>query len=233
MLERSISELVREFPGRARIFEQFAIEYRCGNNLTLAEVCQQQQIDPERLLESLKSEEPVSDPFIPIQLGALSDEIVARHHSFVREQGERILPLLARVNQVHIKKEPRLLAIWSTFEQMHTELLTHMLKEENVLFPFCKRLEQAQEIPAMHCGGSIMMPIRVMESEHRATVTQMQQIQSLTDDFCPPEGACNSWRVLYSALKEYVEDLEEHMHLENDLLFPAAARREEELHVRA
>lgn len=231
MLERSVADLLREVPRRARVFERYAIDYGCGSTRSLAEVCRQQQIDPDTILKSLAAEQPAGpDPFVRIRLDALADEIVTRHHDYAREQGQRIQSLLDKVNRVHVAKEPRLLALWSLFQQIHADLLQHMLKEEAVLFPYCRQLELATASVTMHCG-SVAMPIRVMESEHHKTSEQMRLVENLTDGYTPPDWACNSFRVLYDELQAYVQDLEEHMHLENDLLFPAALRREAELKV--
>lgn len=232
LLERPISELLQEAPSRARIFERFKFDYGCGNQQTLAEACRDLQIDPQTVLDSLSAEtSPSQDGFVPIRLGPLADEIVSRHHHYVHLQGPRVQELLDKVSRVHGGKEPRLLTLWSLFQQLHADLLRHMLKEEAVLFPYCKQLEHAEELLGMHCG-SVAMPIRVMESEHRQAQEQADQIRQLTDNFSPPAWACNSMRVLYHELASYLADLEVHMHLENDLLFPAALRREEELQAR-
>jgi regulator of cell morphogenesis and NO signaling len=229
MLERLVSELLQEDPRRAQIFEQYAIDYCCCNHLTLAETCQEKQINPETILKSLAETAPHDeDSFVSVQLGALSDDIVARHHSFVREQGGRILPLLEKVCQVHGQREPRLLAIKTVFQDLHQDLLLHMQKEERVLFPFCKELENSQVGVEMHCG-SVANPIQMMLYEHDLAAEQMKQLQFLSEQFTPPNWACNSFLALYQALKDYHQDLEIHMHLENNLLFPAALRRESKL----
>lgn len=229
MLERLVSELLQEDPRRAQIFEHYAIDYCCCNHLTLAETCQEKQINPETILKSLAETAPHDeDSFVSVQLGALSDDIVARHHRFVREQGGRILPLLEKVCQVHGQREPRLLAIKTVFQDLHQDLLLHMQKEEMVLFPFCKELEKSQTGVEMHCG-SVANPIQMMLYEHDLASEQMKQLQFLSEHFTPPNWACNSFLALYQALNDYHKDLEIHMHLENNLLFPAALRQESKL----
>ena len=127
MLERLVSELLQEDPRRAQIFEQYAIDYCCCNHLTLAEACRERQIDPENILNSLAENAPQNeDSFVSIQLAALADDIVARHHSYVREQGGRILPLIEKVCQVHGQREPRLLSLKAVFQDLHQDLLLHM-----------------------------------------------------------------------------------------------------------
>ncbi len=227
ILERSISELLKEDPRRARIFDQFAIKY-CGcSQLTLAEVCQKNHINPEKILKSFeKNEHPEDDSFISTQIGDLCDQIVSHHHHYAREQGARIWQILEKVCRIHGEREPRFLQIQTVFDALYQDLLTHMQKEEMVLFPFCKELEKSSEAVSMHCG-SVANPIRVMLYEHELAGQQTKQIETLTDQFNPPDWACNSMRVLYHELQAYNQDLELHMHLENNILFPAAMNREE------
>lgn len=228
-LNRSVTELLQEAPARARVFERFAIDYGCASGLTLAEACRQQRLDPESVAACLATAQPEAEtPFTRLRLSALTEEIVARHHVYARESGERIQPLLDKVARVHGGKEPRLRELWCVFQQLHAELLMHMLKEERVLFPYCRQLEAATEDVNLP-DGSVAMPIRMMEAEHLRTERQMAQLRTLTDDFTPPAWACNSLRVLYHELQHYSADLETHMHLENNLLFPAALRREDAL----
>ncbi len=233
LIERPVGDLLREAPERSQVFKKFAIDYGCGNELTLAEACYRQNIDPELVVQAFKdAQSSPNDGFINLRLDLLAAEIVEKHHHFAREQGTHIQPILSKVCRVHGRKEPRLLEIQQIFQAMHQGLLQHMLKEENVLFPFCKRLEFAIEPVSMGCG-SVANPIGVMESDHEHTRQEMQQIKDLSDQFTPPEWACNSFRVLFHALQTYIEDLETHMHLESDLLFPAALRREEDLNMEA
>lgn len=223
-----IADLLRDAPWRARVFDRYAIAYCCDSSLTLAEACRQRQLDPEAVLQALALDAPEADPFLPLGLGALSDEIVARHHESAREQGLRIQALLDKAARVHGGREPRLRAAWVLFQQLHAELLQHMLKEEGVLFPYCRRLELAVSPVAMHCG-SVANPIRAMEFEHDRTKAQMDELRQLFDDFRLPAWACNTVRVLYHELQAYLADLETHMAVENQVLFPAALRREHEL----
>lgn len=233
LLERPVAELLREAPERGQIFAKFEIDYGCSNQQTLAEVCNRQNIDPALVVAALNNyHEATTDAFINLRLDLLAADIVARHHDFAREQGMHIKPLLTKVCRVHGDNEPRLLEIQRVFQGLHQDLVMHMLKEENILFPFCKQLELATE-PISTGFSSVANPIRVMESDHEQTRQEMQQIRDLSDQFTPPEWACNSFRVLYHDLKAYIEDLETHMHLESDLLFPAALRREESLNAQA
>jgi len=226
MLESKVSDLLQEDPRRAAIFEKYAIDYCTCNHLTLAEVCQEKQLDPANLLRSLseKADDKV-DTFVSIQITALANDIVNRHHQYAREQGTWILSLLDKVCRVHGQRESRLTAIQAVFREMNQDLLLHMQKEEQVLFPICKELEQAQAEFEMHCCA-LENPIQVMQYDHDLASEQLKQLQSLSDQYTPPEWACNSMLALYQALKDYHSDLEVHMHLENNILFPAALRKE-------
>lgn len=229
LLERKLNDLLLEAPQRARVFEHFKIDYCCGKQLSLGEACQHVHADPAMVLAALEAAASVeANPFISLRLGALADEIVARHHIKARTQGPRILQLFNKVCGVHGEKEPRLFEMEVIFCELHQDLLQHMHKEEAVLFPFCKELELATGAVSMHCG-SVANPIRMMEYEHREALVQVAALEELSGHFVPPAGACNSWRVLYHELQAYVEDLHVHMQVENNLLFPAALRREEDL----
>lgn len=229
ILERRLDELLLEAPLRARVFSQFQIDYGCQQKISLAEACAQNQADPELVVAALDAQtQAATQAFLPMGLGALADEIVSRHHDKVREMGPRIQPLLNKVCDVHGAEAPFLYEIRSLFQALHGDLLMHMLKEEGVLFPYCKRLELAVESFQMHCG-SIANPIRMMLFEHGEALMQTEQLSKLCEEFVPPTSACTSWRVLYAELQAYVEDLHLHMQLENNLLFPAALRSEENL----
>lgn len=227
MLKRQISELLQEDPRRVAIFEKSGID--AYSHLTLEEVCQKKQLDSVPLLQLLSQRsEDQESAFVPLQLGALADDIVKRYHRYAREQGEWILKLLDKVCQEHGDKEPHLFSIKEVFQALYQDLILHMQKEEMVLFPLCKELERAEVEIEIHCG-SVANPICAMQYEHDVTYEQMKTLCSLSDQFTPPQWACPSMSALYQALKSYHTDLEIHMHLENNLLFPAALRREEEL----
>jgi regulator of cell morphogenesis and NO signaling len=134
-----------------------------------------------------------------------------------------------KVCSVHGANHPELLQIQSEFQKLDADLRPHMMKEEQILFPYIKRLEQAAltNAPAPFAPfGSVRNPIAVMMREHDAAGDILKTIRELSSNFATPEGACFSYNTLYRALEELEMDLHQHIHLENNILFPRAAEIE-------
>ncbi|ADY99811.1 TPA: iron-sulfur cluster repair protein DnrN [Neisseria meningitidis] len=139
--------------------------------------------------------------------GATVDHILQRYHNVHRAQFEELVPLAQKVAQVHADTFPAEIA--GLLAYMQNELLMHMMKEERMLFPMINQ----------GIGRGAAMPISVMMHEHEEHDRAIARLKELTDDFQVPEGACGSWTRLYALAKEMVEDLNDHIHLENDILF--------------
>ncbi|HFC6191234.1 TPA: iron-sulfur cluster repair protein DnrN [Neisseria meningitidis] len=139
--------------------------------------------------------------------GATVDYILQRYHNVHRAQFEELVPLAQKVAQVHADTFPAEIA--GLLAYMQNELLMHMMKEERMLFPMINQ----------GVGRGAAMPISVMMHEHEEHDRAIARLKELTDDFQVPEGACGSWTRLYALAKEMVEDLNDHIHLENDILF--------------
>ena len=143
-------------------------------------------------------------------LASTVDHVIARFHETHRRQGLNILPLAEKVSNVHEGKiSPHLLPL---VQHMFGELETHMQKEERMLFPMIKN----------GMGKNAGMPVRVMMMEHEDHSAAIEQLLAITDNLTPPEGACRSWNSLYTQLREFVDDLQNHIVLENEILFPRA-----------
>jgi regulator of cell morphogenesis and NO signaling len=162
----------------------------------------------------------------------LTDYIVQTHHEYVNQAIPEILPLAQKVVEVHGTRHSELATIQSLFQQLSNEMLLHMKKEELVLFPYIKKLAQAEsdgkgvERPGF---GSIKTPISVMVTEHETVGIILKRISKLSKDYTPPEDACNSFRLLFDKLKEFEADLHIHAHLEDNILFPKAIALEQAL----
>lgn len=162
----------------------------------------------------------------------LTDYIIQTHHQYVNKTIPDILPLAQKVVEVHGKIHTELAIIQSLFQQLSNELLLHMKKEELVLFPYIKKMTQAEsdgkgvDRPAF---GSIKAPISVMETEHETAGIMLKRLSQLSNDFIPPEDASNTFRLLFGKLKEFQDDLHMHVHLENNILFPKAIEMEQAL----
>jgi len=225
LLTQTVGELVRENPARSRVFERFSIDYCCGGKVPLQEACRDRRLDPERVVAELAAvdAEPADQADDPatMGLGDLADHIEATHHAYLREELPRLDFMTEKVAQVHGDAEPRLREIRQVFVACRQELEAHMLKEERVLFPMIRELERADGPVAFHCG-SLANPIRMMEHEHDQAGDAMSRFKELTDGYAPPEWACNTYRAMVDGLAAFERDMHQHVHKENNVLFPRA-----------
>lgn len=227
MREKSIAELVTEDFRRAAIFKKHDIDFCCGGKKKLKDVCEQKSLNSELIMDEIaqlnladKTEDWDTWP-----LSQLIDHIIEKHHRYVLEQMPIIHAFLAKVAKVHGHAYPEVTGTLQLFESIMRELEGHMMKEENVLFPYIKQLEQEESISASPFG-SVENPIRMMEFEHEEAGDIMKHIAKNTSDYTPPPGACNTFKAAYHQLKEFEKDLHQHIHLENNILFPKAIKLE-------
>lgn len=170
------------------------------------------------------------DPFETKTLSEVIDYVLETHHQYIRSQGPQILELFAHVCRSKGATYPELIQMKELFEVIYMDLLDHLMKEEQVLFPFCKQLDQANEKPIAPFG-SVANPIRMMGFEHRTVQTQMQEMTELSHNFTPPQNICHHHQELYDALLAFFEDLHLHMQIEDEKLFPNAIQCEKERQV--
>ena len=228
--EKTVGELVRERPSRARVFEAFGIDYCCGGKKPLSEACAKKGHDVDAVLESIKkvdSARPEGDDtdFTAMPLDTLAQHIVTTHHAYLARELPRLQAMSAKVAKVHGDADARLVELASVVRTLTEELSSHMLKEERVLFPVIQRMAQSEMLPAMPFG-TLENPIRAMEAEHDTSGDALQDIRRLTDAFTPPEWACNTYCTLLDGLSELELDLHQHIHKENNILFPRAIEME-------
>jgi regulator of cell morphogenesis and NO signaling len=225
----TVGELVVEQPSRARVFEQLGIDYCCGGNRALQQVCRERNLDYAVVVEKL--EKAQAAPAGPARnwgfasLTDLCDHIEQTHHHYLKKELPRLEFLTTKVATRHGEKRPALVEVQRVFAELKAEMDSHMLKEEQVLFPLCRQLDVAEELPAMHCG-SVGNPIEVMIREHEHAGDALSRIRSLTDNYACPPDACNKYRALFDSLEHLEHDLHEHVHKENNILFPKAIRQE-------
>lgn len=210
-----LAEFATHLPGASRVFHRHRLDFCCGGRRSLAEACAKAQLDPERVLAELKAEgaagEAATD-WSERPLGELIDHILTRYHEPLRAELPLLFSMAAKVERVHGDKPecPRGLA--EHLKNVHENLDEHMSKEEQVLFPMLRA----------GAGGQARMPVGVMEREHDEHALDLQRTRELTTDLVPPPPACTTWRALYLRLSELERDLMEHIHLENNVLFPRA-----------
>ena len=228
--EKTVREIAIENPATVPVFEQLGIDYCCGGQRPLSEACQRAGVAMDRALELIakasEAESSNKDKWSSAASADLIQFIVERHHGFVRHEAPRLEALFQKVIDHHGGEHPELQTIRELFGALSQELFAHMMKEEQVLFPYLDKLEAASfghsALPTA-CFPSVEMPIARMLAEHDDAGTLLARIRSQTQDFQPPESACPSYRRLYSGLEEFERDMHRHIHLENNILFPRAA----------
>jgi len=224
-LDNTVGSIVRDHPALSRLFEQVKVDYCCGGQTTLDEACRQRGIDPQAFLAELE-DYAAAEATPEVKLGELSltelaDHIERIHHAYLHEELPRLEKMVKKVAAVHGEKEPRLEQIKDTFLALSAELATHLMKEEQVLFPIIRQMEASNPLPSFHCG-TVVNPISRMEIEHDEAGAALAQLRQLTDDFTPPAWACNTYRALFDALLTFEQDMHQHIHKENNVLFPQA-----------
>jgi len=232
----TIGELVAQDWRKAEVFKKYGIDYCCGGKQTLTEACLKKGVNPALVEADLNripsGQEEQLYHANHWQLDFLVDYILNSHHVYVTSSIPFLQELSLKVTQVHGGQHPELLEIDQHIGDLAQELTQHMRKEEIILFPYIKELVQAE-----HTGepltqppfGTIVHPISMMESEHTAAGSAMEAIEKLSNCFTPPADACMSYQVLFAKLREFQLDLHQHVHLENNILFPKAIRMENEL----
>ena len=225
---KTVREIVIENPAASRVFEAVGIDYCCGGNKALTDACERANVRTDYVLEQLERARNSGAPQKDWSFARASEliaYIVDQHHGYVRRETPRINALLDKVTARHGESHHEVLRIEQLFREVADELGTHMAKEENVLFPFIERLEREGGSVASPFG-SVSYPIARMIAEHDDAGALLAEIRGLANGFEPPADACPTFRALYSALQEFERDLHLHVHLENNVLFPAAEKLE-------
>lgn len=232
----TIGELVTEDFRKAEIFRKFGLDFCCGGKKSLKEACEDKGVDEKEVETALAEIENkpkgTQKDFNSWELDFLIDYILNTHHKYVTEALPMLYEFGNKVAGVHGDSHPEVVKIARLVEAIGEELKMHMHKEENILFPYIKELAVAKrEKTEMEPSpfGSIENPIIMMESEHVTVGETMDEIRKLSNAFTPPEDACSSYRVLYGKLNEFEQDLHQHIHLENNILFSKAIQLEKEL----
>lgn len=226
----AVGDWVTQYPQTARILEDLQIDYCCGGNRSLDDACQGRGLDAEAVLTRLEEAVRESDEcnhidWNGLSLGELCDRIESTHHAYLRTELPRLSSLIEKVTGVHGARHPELAELQAVFADLRGELEPHMFKEERILFPAIRQLDRDARTPPF-AFGTVANPIRMMEHEHEQAGAALQRIRQLTRDFSAPQDACNTWRVMLDGLRELEADMHQHIHKENNILFPKAQRRE-------
>lgn len=223
--EPTVGELVRAVPARARIFEKLRIDYCCGGKKPLSEACRERDLDPQTVQAMLDALATIDDTTHAVDVNAMSlsdlcDHIERTHHDYLRDELTRLDFMTRKVAAVHGDDEPRLREIRAVFEQFSAEIVHHALEEEQVAFPQVRALESSTETTLN--VDELRAVFTQLEGEHDAAGEALAKFRTLTDDFTPPEWACNTFRALYDGLRQLEADMHQHVHKENNVLFPRA-----------
>lgn len=228
--QSSVGQWVAAHPRTARVFEDLKIDYCCGGGKPLEQACRARGLDPAEVLQRLQ--QTLEDPFAAsdvnwsqAKLTDLCDHIEQTHHAYLKFELPRLTGLIAKVCNAHGKAHPKLSQLQQVFAELRAELEPHMFKEEQVLFPAIRRIEQEGAAPAF-AFGTVANPIRMMEQEHDDAGDGLARIRELTDGFAIPADACNTYRAMLDGLRELEEDMHQHVHKENNILFPRACELE-------
>lgn len=232
---KTVREIALEMPVTTRVFEEFKIDYCCGGRKPFVEACNNVGANPDIVLQ--KIEEVIkTNEFTEFEwlndttLTDLITYIIEKHHIFTREEIFNLAPLMAKVASRHGENHPELLELKGVFGELCDDLAPHLLKEEQVLFPYVEKLESSLlnsvSVP-FSCFGTVQNPVRMMMMEHDTAGDLLRKMREITNDYKLPEGACPSYTALFNRLEVFEKDLHQHIHLENNLLFPKAIEMEE------
>ena len=239
-LERlTVAEIVAANWKTSDVFKKNGIDFCCGGKVKLPDICKKKGIRYDVMKEELSKviqlaqEDDENANFNTMDLDALADHIVNTHHKYLEEAHNTILQYSDKVARVHGEGHPEVVQINRLFHTMVRELNSHVDREESVLFPYIRQMAQVKKgsecVSKTPCFRSIQQPIGMMRHEHDRAGDVIKEIAALSNNFTPPAGACNTFRVMYSMLNEYQDDLFKHVHLENNILFPKAIALEKEI----
>lgn len=216
----SIGSLVTKTPEYAKVFEKFGLDYCCKGNRTLKEACDEKKLNVAEVLETLKQLSPssASIDWDQMKTKELVKYIVDTYHVFTKQELQRISQLIEKLKAKHGERYPYLLDLENIFKQMKTSLLEHIEEEEQVIFPLLVNLE----INKHSSHEEIKQYLTSLDKDHLETGEALERIKKLTHDYTPPSDACMTHIVMLSSLERLEQNLHEHIHKENQILFPRA-----------
>lgn len=219
--ETTVGEIVRSAPARSRIFEKLGIDYCCGGKKSLAAACQAKGLDPATIVTMLAAMDDATGSPLPdadgMTLSGLCDHIQSVHHGYLHQELPRLDFMTRKVTAVHGEHEPRLLEIRKLFQVFLEKIAAHTRQEDEEIFPAIRQLEQAS--PA-ESRAALAELLKKLEEEHDSTGAALEKFKELTDGYTPPDWACNTFRALYDGLAELEGETHQHIHKENNVLFP-------------
>lgn len=229
----TIADLAVAMPQSIPVLERLGIDYCCNGQQTIEGACRAGGISTDELLALINAAPAPageSRPWDHEPMSEVTRFIVDTHHRYTRDAAGMLRPLATKVRQVHGESHGELRLVEKLVHEMAGELIPHMLKEEQVLFPYFGALEEASMLgnePPVPFFGTARNPVRMMMLEHESVGEKLLEIRTVTRSFELPGDACTSYRALFAAIKDLEQDLHRHIHLENNILFPRAIELEE------
>lgn len=236
LTEKPIGQIVAEDYRTAQIFKNHKIDFCCQGNRSIQEAAVKSKIQAQVLINEINAiRQEVKEGALDYKtwpLDLLADYIEKTHHKYVEEKIKILKPYLSKLCKVHGERHPELFEITEHFNKSAGELAAHMKKEEIILFPAIRKMVQAKQngskMEKPHFG-TVQNPIQMMMIEHENEGERFRLIDELSNNYTPPQDACNTYRVTFALLQEFENDLHQHIHLENNILFPKSAELEKEL----
>lgn len=229
-IESTVGELVARRPSRSRVFEKLGIDYCCGGKKPLSVACADKGLDAGTVLTILlateEGETSTDRDWTTASLADLSRHIEQTHHAYLKRELPRLEAIVHKVAAVHGDHHPWLLEFDRVYTHFAAEMATHMMKEEQILFPLIRSLESGEPAPTANYGHGVGSPIRILEDEHDDAAQSLKRMRELSAGFTPPSDACNTFRAMLDGLGELEADTHRHVHKENSVLFPRALELE-------
>lgn len=229
--QRTVGEIVAGDSRAAAVFEQFGIDFCCGGRLQLVDACRQATAEPAAVVRALEALPPVADQCDDVASWPperIIDHIVSTHHAYLRSALPAIAQHLRKLVDAHGTQHPELAHTASRFEALRGDFEQHLIKEEQVLFPYVRDLavRRAEIGISMSPFGTVENPIRMLEREHLEAGEAMHTIRELTNGYAVPADGCATYALCMAELLRFEQDLHRHVHLENNVLFPKAVELE-------
>lgn len=228
LANQTLAQIVTGNHRTASLFEKYHLDFCCKGKRSLKQACEEQNLSIDQVLGEINAvydtgKNSSNVEFDNLSLTQLADYIIKTHHEYVKLELPKLYAYLQKVTEKHGTRHPELSRISGRFISLKEELEAHMQKEELVLFPRIRQLESIlkQEPGKLNLNiSSLLSPITMMQHEHDHAGTLMEEIRQLTNDYNPPPDACTTYRLSFAGLHEFELDLHQHVHLENNILFP-------------
>ena len=228
--QQTVGQIVASDYRNAEVFKRYDIDFCCGGDIALTQACADKDADVNaviRDLQQVSESESTSENYDQWNLDFLAEYIVNEHHGYAKQVIPQLNAFAEKVARVHGDRHPETKDIAEVWSEMSGNMITHMQREELQLFPYIKKLAQSgeQEEPVMPpTFDSASDLVAELEDDHDDTGESLAKLENLSGRFTPPQDACNTYRALYASLQEFAAKTTEHIHLENNILFPKAVR---------